>query len=230
MSDEPFRSAGGDFVASPAVLSEKLAGVHALVFDWDGVFNVGGKGASGGGGFSEPDSMGVNLLRYGFWRRDRRLPVTAIVSGEQTLDALQFAEREHLQATYVGVRDKRVALRHLCDAHGIEPDAVALVFDDVNDLGMAADCGVRCLVRRSASPLLREHVTHHGLCEYVTANDGSSHAVREIAEMFLGLMGVYDEVVASRAAFDFEYQTYFEARQSCATTRHGADGARIVTA
>jgi 3-deoxy-D-manno-octulosonate 8-phosphate phosphatase (KDO 8-P phosphatase) len=230
LRDEPFRIAGGDFVATPATLSRKLAGVKALIFDWDGVFGTGGKGGSGSGGFNETDSMGVNMLRYGLWRREQRLAVTAIVSGEDNRDAIEFAEREHLQAIYLRVPDKRLALRHLCESHDLAGDEVAFVFDDINDLGIAGECGLRCLVRRAASPLFRDYVVRRGLCEYVTANDASGHAVREIAEMLLGQMGVYDEVVGSRAAFDAEYRTFFAARQTCATEQFGVHEGRITTA
>lgn len=227
MSDEPFRSAGGDFVVTPETLSRKLAAVTALIFDWDGVFGPGVKNGSVGGGFNETDSMGLNMLRYGLWRREHRLAVTAIVSGETNDDAIEFAEREHVQAVYLGVPDKRLALHHLCDSRELEKKELVFVFDDINDLGMAEECGVRCLVRRGAAPLLREYVVRHGLCEYVTANDVSGNAVREVAEMLLGQMGVYDEVVSSRAAFDAEYRAFFDARQICSPERYGMNEGRI---
>ena len=168
--------------------------------------------------------MGLNLLRYGLWRRDGRLPVTAVISSEDNPSALRFAEREHLHALYGGFHDKREPLRRLREAHGLDPAQVGFVFDDVNDLGAAGGCGARFLVRRRASPLLRRYVTDNRLCDYVTGAQGGEGAVREVAELALGLLGCFDEVVGSRTAFDDDYRAYWAVRQACATGHHRADG------
>src|SRR5690606_40270043 len=99
------------------------------------------------------------------------------------------------------------------------------MFDDVNDLGMAAKCGVRVLVRRDSSPLLQEHVERHGLCDYVTAARSHENAVREAAELLIGLLGVFEQVVASRVAWDADYARYFAERQSVQT--YFDTGARV---
>ena len=91
------------------------------------------------------------------------------------------------------------------------------MFDDVNDLGMAFACGIRVYVQRTASPLLREYVVRQGLCDYVTAHSAERHAVREVCELLLGLLGAFDAVVASRVAWDRDYAAYFAARQAVAT-------------
>jgi 3-deoxy-D-manno-octulosonate 8-phosphate phosphatase (KDO 8-P phosphatase) len=91
------------------------------------------------------------------------------------------------------------------------------VFDDVNDLGMAFACGIRVLVRRDASPLLRDYVARQHLCDYITAHTPDRNAVRETCELLLGLLGSFDSVVASRVAWDADYDRYFTARQRVAT-------------
>ncbi len=96
---EKFTAAGGNFVTPVEELIQKLAECRAVVFDWDGVFNAGRKGQTSSSGFSEVDSMGTNMLRYGLWRRQGVLPYTAIISGENNESAVAFAEREHLTAT-----------------------------------------------------------------------------------------------------------------------------------
>ena len=45
----------------------------------------------------------------------------------------------------------------------------------------------------------------------------STYAVREIAEVLIGLLGAYDAVLASRIAWDDAYADYFSARQATAT-------------
>jgi 3-deoxy-D-manno-octulosonate 8-phosphate phosphatase (KDO 8-P phosphatase) len=209
-----FSEAGGVFVTPAPVLAASLRRMRAVVFDWDGVFNSGVKGQDLASTFSEADAMGSNMLRYALWHRAEQLPVAAVVSGEDNRAALQFAKRERFQAIYVGVRDKRRMIEHLCSRHRLETDEIACIFDDINDLGMAALCGVRYLVRRPASPLLMRYVAERELCDYISASEPSQHAVRELCELSLGLLGMFDVVVDSRTAYDASYQRYFSERQA----------------
>ena len=63
-----FAKLGGVFMTPTSVLRERLRGIRGLVSDWDGVFNAGSKGDGTSSTFGEPDSMGMNLLRYALWR------------------------------------------------------------------------------------------------------------------------------------------------------------------
>jgi len=209
---QAFESAGGRFVMPAEDIAVALNGCRGIVFDWDGVFNAGRKGESTQSDFTEVDSMGTNMLRYGLWRGAGSLPFAAIISGENNKTAIQFAQREHFDRVYTGVRDKRQVIEQISSEVGLDPSQLTCVFDDINDLGMAAMCGVRLMVRRDASPLLANYATSNATCDYLT---GSSHyAVREVCELLLGLLGSYDDVVTSRVAVDDDYQRYFEARQA----------------
>jgi 3-deoxy-D-manno-octulosonate 8-phosphate phosphatase (KDO 8-P phosphatase) len=210
-----FESIGGSFVMPPAEIAAVLQQCRGVVFDWDGVFNSGRKGVSTESDFTEADSMGTNMLRYGLWRIVGKLPFTAIISGENNKSAIRFAGREHFDSVYTGIKDKRNVIEHLSEQNGIDAKELICVFDDINDLGMAELCGVRLLVRRDASPLLREYATQHSLCDYVTGS--AEYAVREVCELVLGLLGAHDDVVQSRVAYDEEYQRYFQARQAVTT-------------
>ncbi len=207
-------SRGGLFLQEPDSLAARLADIRALVFDWDGVFNSGEKARGTTSGFAEADSMGVNMLRYGLWQRDGRLPRVAIITGEPNASAEFFAAREHFDALYQRVKDKRAALADFCDRCGLKPRQVACVFDDINDIAMASDCGVRVLVRRDASDLLRDYLCRNAICDYVTASQSGHYPVREATELMLGLCGLFDDIVESRVAFDAQYQAYFAARQA----------------
>ena len=142
----------------------------------------------------------------------------AIITGEANASTELFTEREHFHALYQGVRNKAEAIEQFCSEFGLERDELACVFDDINDLGMVSGCAVRILVRRSSSALLQELAVREGLCDYLTASEADAHAVREAAEMLLGLMGAFDAVVQSRTAVDDDYRRYFAARQAIATT------------
>jgi len=218
-----FHAIGARFVLPVEELSRRLGNCRAVVFDWDGVFNNGQKGATATTGFNEPDSMGTNMLRYGLWRERGELPFTAIISGEKNASAIAFAEREHLHAVHTGVKDKRLVIEHICRNEGLSPDQIACVFDDINDLPMAELCGLRLMVRRDANPLLSRYAEQRSLCDYISGADSSSYAVREICELLLGLLGSYEQVLDSRVACDKEYQSYLQQRQAVVTGFFGKD-------
>jgi 3-deoxy-D-manno-octulosonate 8-phosphate phosphatase (KDO 8-P phosphatase) len=212
-----FSERGASFLSSAEALSAKLESIRAFVFDWDGVFNTGAKGAGHASSFAEADSMGTNLVRYAHWRMHAELPVTAIVTGADNPSAVQFAEREHFSVVYARLTDKSKVLIALRERYGIDAGQIAYVFDDVNDLAVAAHAGLRFLVRRDASPLLQEYVARRGLCDYITAAEGGRYAVREVAELLLGILQCYDDVVTSRLDWDADYARYFAARQAADT-------------
>lgn len=224
---EIFRSLGGTFITPPDKIATRLASINAVVYDWDGVFNPGFKGEGQPSSFNEADSMGTNMLRFGLWRRENRMPIAAIISGEQNKTARYFATREHFHHLYLGIPDKRLALTHLCESHNIEPANVAFVFDDVNDLGMATQCGLRLMVRRNASPLLQRYVSNNNCCDYITANGSSEYAVRETVEFILGFEGNFDNTIDARIQYDEAYQQYFTQRQAIETQHFLSDGASI---
>jgi 3-deoxy-D-manno-octulosonate 8-phosphate phosphatase (KDO 8-P phosphatase) len=223
---EVFSKLGGTFVTPIGTLIERMRVIRGFVSDWDGVFNQGAKGEGAESTYSEPDSMGTNLLRYALWRPHRELPIAALITGAENPSARTFALREHFHAIYSGARNKTAAIEALCRAHRVSSEHLVCIFDDVNDLGMAFACGIRIYVQRSASPLLREYVVRQGLCDYVTAHPPERHAVREVCELLLGLLGVFDAVVSSRVAWDRDYAAYFAARQAHATEFVDLTGAK----
>jgi 3-deoxy-D-manno-octulosonate 8-phosphate phosphatase (KDO 8-P phosphatase) len=214
-----FSKLGGVFLTPIDVLAARVRSMRGIVCDWDGVYNDGAKGDDASSTFAEADSMGMNLLRFALWREHgERLPIAALITGVENRSAHVFATREHWHAIYTGVKNKSGAIEELCTKHELSPEQLICIFDDVNDLGMAFACGVRILVRRDASPLLQDYVARHGLCDYITANPPRGHAVREVAELLLGLLGRFDYVVTSRVAWDDEYKRFFAARQVVVTT------------
>ena len=212
-----FSRLGGTFVTPVDTLVERARTIRGFVSDWDGVFNQGAKGEGAESTYSEPDSMGTNLLRYALWREHGELPIAALITGAENPSARTFALREHFHAVHFGARNKTAAIEALCRAHRISSDRLVCIFDDVNDLGMAFACGIRVFVQRPASPLLREYVVRQSLCDYVTAHGPERHAVREVCELLIGLLGSFEAVVASRVAWDRDYAAYFAARQALTT-------------
>jgi 3-deoxy-D-manno-octulosonate 8-phosphate phosphatase KdsC-like HAD superfamily phosphatase len=148
-----FRDLGGQFVASPQQLVEKISKIKVFLFDWDGVFNAGYKGEGATSLYSETDSMGTNLMRFGKYLQNGKIPFTAIITGEQNESAFKLARREHFNAVFFKVKNKRLALSYLGKVQGIKPEEVCFFFDDVLDMAIAKEVGLRVMIHRNSSPL-----------------------------------------------------------------------------
>lgn|GEM_PF-88661 len=203
------------FATAPERLAERLARCRAVVLDWDGVLGTGQKGPGAPAAFNEIDAMGLNLLRYALWRRggSAAIPPMAIISGQRDPAALALAERDRLDALYMGFLDKRLALEHLCARRGLDPEELLFVFDDVIDFGMAERCGARFLVARPAQPLVEAYARRQGLCDYVVHAPAGAGAAREACEVALALLGVDAEVFEARGWYAPSYRAYLEARK-----------------
>ncbi|HAW21544.1 MAG TPA: phosphatase [Flavobacteriales bacterium] len=209
---QQFEQIGGKFLTPAERIAEALSSIQCYIFDWDGVFNNGTKMDENGSPFSEPDSMGINMLRFSHWLKHGRLPVTAIITGANNKYAHQFAKREHLDAIYINAKDKRTTLSHLSEQFNISPGKSAFVFDDILDLNAAELCKAAFCVRRDSSVLLSDFILRNKMCDYVSANQGGNHAVREIAELIIGLIGNYDDCVNNRMAHVGVYSDYLNQR------------------
>lgn len=209
-----FAEQGGTFRVPPSDFCTRLKKIRAYVFDWDGVFNDGSRHGIEGSTFTEPDAMGTNMLRFSHWLAHGSLPVVAVITGEKNHYAYQLTDRERFHALYFRIAHKTKALHHLAETFGIQAHEVAFVFDDILDFGMAAACGLRIQVRRSANPLLNDFVVQHQLAEYSTFSPSGHFAVREATELLMGAQGNFDEAIAQRAAYSSVYQQYLADRKN----------------
>ncbi len=213
---------GGNFCRPFAELKEKLSKVKAYLFDWDGVFNDGVKTAQGGSPFSEVDAMGTNMLRFGHWLKNNKLPVVGIITGEDNPSAMYLAQREHFHSVYLKSKDKLVAFDHFLKSNQLHPNEVAFVFDDVLDLGVAEKCGIRILVKHRAAPMFQNYSIKNEIVDYITAND--EHGVRETCELILSTFDVYDQAIRYRSHFHENYKNYLEFRQGIETNSYFTKG------
>ena len=211
-----FADRGGEFVASPSVFVAKAQKIKCIAFDWDGVFNSGVKGEGVYSYFSEVDSMGLNILRFGRKIVSGDILFAGIISGEKNPSTEKFVNREHLNFKCLGFKNKTEGLNHVLKHFNLSPEEVAFVFDDILDLSVAKLCGLRFQIRRNATPMFNEYVKNRNLADYITANTGERFAVREVCELLLAALGVYDKAVDSRVAFDSVYASYIQERNSIA--------------
>lgn len=226
--EDIFSNLGGEFITPYSDIKEKLKHIKAYLFDWDGVFNTGIKGEKTSSTYTEPDSMGTNLLRFGHFLKNNELPLFGIITGQTNPSAFQFSKREHLHVVYYNLLNKIEALNHIQTTQHIQPDQVAFVFDDVLDLSIANHCGLRFLIKRGAGPLFETYVKEKGFCDYITANSGSQNGVREVCELILGISGGFSDVVDNRVEFSNKYHMYISKRNSVSTAFYTKKGDSIV--
>ena len=208
----------GAFIKDKETIAEKLKNIKAVIFDWDGVFHSGYKKDNSESSFSEADSMGINMLRFTYYLKNNEIPYTAIITGENNKTASYFAEREHFNHIFLKIKNKVEILNWLTKNKGFANDEVLFVFDDILDLSMAKECGVRFMVNREASFMLKEYCKKNTLYDYITKNDGGNHAIREICELAISLVGDYNDVISKRIAYSGIYSEYIHIRNSIVTT------------
>ncbi|MBS1489382.1 MAG: phosphatase [Bacteroidetes bacterium] len=206
-----FTKLGGTFCRPFADFQNRMEGIRAYVFDWDGVFNDGVKAGQGGSSFSEVDAMGTNMLRFGHWLRHHHLPKVAIITGEENPVAHHLAQREKFDAIYRNCSNKLTAFTHFLKTYSLKENEVAFIFDDVLDLAVAERCGLRLLVKHAAAPMLQNYVVKNKMADYITS--GNDFAVREVCELILSSTEMYDEAIHLRSSFDPVYQSYLNERQ-----------------
>jgi 3-deoxy-D-manno-octulosonate 8-phosphate phosphatase (KDO 8-P phosphatase) len=225
-----FTDLGGVFVNDLKEIQAKLNKIKAFVFDWDGVFNNAVKNENKSSNFNEADSMGTNLVRFSHFLRTNELPKCAIISGEKNEMAFYFCNREHFDATYFKVPNKIIAFKHFCEVNKLAANEVCYMFDDVLDLSIAKECGLRILINRKSNPLFKNYVIKNHLCDYVTGSESGNFAVREASELIMGLLETFDTVIDHRTEYSNEYKNYLEKRQAAETNYFTIEGNAVIEA
>jgi 3-deoxy-D-manno-octulosonate 8-phosphate phosphatase (KDO 8-P phosphatase) len=203
----------GQFITLPDAFKLKMLNVKAIVADWDGVFNDGSKSAERSSGFSEPDSLGLNMFRFWYWMETKTFLPIAIVTGEPNESAKMLAKREKFNGLYFGVKDKLSAMQHFCTTNHLNLSDVAVLFDDIIDVSMLKDSGLRFMVNRPGPLAFKEYIAQNHLADYITSAYGGHGAIREIAELLLVMNGSLEKVIEERVRYT-HFKEYLEARNS----------------
>lgn len=209
-----FENLGGTFISPIATIAEKMVGIKAFVFDWDGVFNDGTKQPESGSLFSEVDAMGTNMLRFGYYLIHEEVPQTIIITGEKNPSALRLSKRERFNALYSRCKNKAVALDHFTADSGIKANQVCFFFDDILDLSLAQKVALNIQIRHPAKPMFSKYLEENSLADYKTGNPGGRGGLRESVELLLAIQNLHDEVVSKRVAYEGKYKEYLALRQT----------------
>lgn len=220
----------GEFIPNTVSLKQKYRQIKAMIFDWDGVFNNGHKNIDGQSTFSEIDSMGINMMRFSHFLINKKLPITAVITGENNQLANSYTKRENFHSFYSKVGNKEKAFQHFCEQHHLLPAEVMFVFDDILDFSVAKLAGVRIMVSREASPMLTDFAIKNRLVDYITHFDGNNNALREISELIMVMTNNFNPTVEHRMKFSDQYQSYLTLRKDTPTISFTLDQNAIIQA
>lgn len=201
-------------ICTKEIFASKLNQTKAFIFDWDGVFTNGEKDFELQSRFNEIDSMGTNLLRFAYYLKSKHLPLAAIISGENNKAAFTFTNRECFHSNYFKIPNKIDAATHFCLTHNCTLNQIAFVFDDVLDLSIAKQCGLRIFISRNSAPHFSEYVLKNNLADLVIEADIIQNPVRLICEFLISTYGLFDETITQRVEFSDNYRNYLDLRRS----------------
>ena len=123
--------------------------------------------------YNTKDGMGIRLLR-------ERGILTGIVTGESVDINKRRVEKLKMDIYEPGCRDKRSTVERLCKEHGISPENVVFVGDDINDLDAMKYVGYPCTVSDG-------HKSVKEVAKYISKEPGGHGAIRDIVDHILGL-------------------------------------------
>jgi 3-deoxy-D-manno-octulosonate 8-phosphate phosphatase (KDO 8-P phosphatase) len=161
-------------------LSARAARIRLVLADNDGVLTDTGVYYSARGEemkrYSIRDGMGVERLRaLGI--------ATGIVTGEVSDNLRMRAAKLGIAHLYLGVKDKRALFDRILDEHGLPPEAVAYIGDDVNDLDIMAAVAARGITAAPANAMPQAIDAAHYICAW----RGGNGAFRDFAEALITL-------------------------------------------
>ena len=125
--------------------------------------------------FSALDGVGIHRLAAAGI-------VVAWITGSGAPAVAHRARQLRVAHLVQDAQDKLAPWQRLRSELGLAPEACAHIGDDLPDIALLAACGLGATVPH-APPAVRAHA------HYVTARDGGSGAVRELADLILSAQG-----------------------------------------
>lgn len=155
---------------------QKASKIKLVITDSDGVLTDTGVYYSGEGEvmkrFSIRDGMGVERLR------NIAGIETAIITGELSGSVIKRAEKLLITELHLGIKNKIEALHEICNKFKLNPEQVAYIGDDTNDLEVMNAAGLSACPGDAISFVRK-------IADYVCEEKGGHGAFRELAELII---------------------------------------------
>jgi len=158
------------------MINEKLSRIKLLLTDCDGVLTDGGVyyGADGEElkQFNIRDGMGVERLR------NFANVTTGIITGELSPSVIKRAEKLKITELHLGVKDKPAVFNEILNRLNLQPEEVAYIGDDTNDLEIMKLAGLTACPADAVS-FVKE------IADVICGAKGGQGCFRELAEMII---------------------------------------------
>lgn len=156
-------------------IAAKAGRVRLVATDADGVLTDGriivGSDGTEFRAFHARDGLGVKLGQRAGLR-------FAVVSGRASAALAARAGELGFDEIHQGIEDKGACVRGILERHGLSPEALCYVGDDVNDLAALRMAGLSAAPADAAPEVLRT-------VDWVTAPGGGRGAIREVIDLIL---------------------------------------------
>ena len=163
------------FLVNEEVL-ERARMIKLLLTDCDGVLTDGGVYYSASGEemkrYSIRDGMGVERLRK-FAGVD-----VGIITGERSQSLMRRAEKLRIEELHLDIKDKTAVLAQILKNHGLQPEQIAYIGDDTNDIEVMRQIGL------AACPADAIYLTRD-IAHFVSSKKGGYGAFRDFAELII---------------------------------------------
>lgn len=170
-------------------------GIRCLVLDVDGVLTKGEITYTSSGEelktFHAKDGMGLAIAHAMGLQ-------TAIITGRTSPIVERRAKELKISHVQMGSHNKSAGLQVVLDTLQVEPQEVAYMGDDLNDLGVMSRVGLAMTPQDGVSEI--KDIAH-----YICQANGGEGAVREAVEYILKREGLWEEAV--RKYREESYQT-----------------------
>jgi len=165
-------------------MKEKAASIKLLILDVDGVLTDGRITINERGeevkSFDVRDGLGLKMLM------STGIEVV-VITGRKSMVVEHRAKELGIDEVWQGIKDKGALSRKIIGEKGLEKNEVCCIGDDLPDLAMFMEAGLRIAVADGVEEVREE-------ADFVTKKKGGYGAVREACEWILKSKGAWSKI------------------------------------
>ena len=169
------------------MINEKASKIKLLLLDVDGVmtdgrFTINDRGEETKA-FNVKDGLGLKMLMFSGLE-------VVMVTGRRSQALAHRSKELGIEEVYQGVKDKNTVCQQLKKAKDLKKEQVCSLGDDIPDLAMFTESGLRIAVADAVEEV-RE------AADFITKSNGGLGAVREACELLLKCQGKWRDALAA---------------------------------
>ena len=165
---------------------EKLQNIRAFILDFDGVLSNGMVYVTADG-----EQVRATNVKDGYalhYALKKGYKIAVISGGFAESMRMRFKEF-HGMEMYLKVSNKIEVFNQYLEKHGLKPEEVLVMGDDIPDYPMMKLAGVKCCPADAAIEIQQ-------LADYISFRNGGEGAVRDIIEQTMRLQGTWFDLDA----------------------------------